>query len=209
MCACIHLLCCITPRPCLCRPSAPFHAQLPTTLLPTAAQPCYACNPSTPLPLFLLLPSPQLPTAVLSTTARAKARAAKKAKEAGKEPEAAAEAMDTDKPAGEAAAEGAAAAGEGGDDKAEGGEAKKEPEPTSFTGGCMPNTSRAQLGSGCVGVGAEGGEGKTAAQLEPTSFTGGTCATRACGAACPISRVVTALRMYPASKHSLPIWTAP
>lgn len=75
----------------------------------------------------------KLPTAVLSTTARAKARAAKKAKEAGKEPEAAAEAMDTDKPAGEAAAEGAAAAGEGGEDKPEGGEDKKEPEPTSFT----------------------------------------------------------------------------
>lgn len=80
---------------------------------------------------------------MLSTTARAKARAARKAKDAGKE--GGAEAMETDKPAaGEAAAEGAAAAGEGGKaeggeggkDKAEGEGAKKEPEPTSFTGGC-------------------------------------------------------------------------
>ena len=140
---CIHLLCCTTARPCLCRPPLLFHAQYPSPCCPPRPSRAPLGNPSTPLPLFLLLPSLQLPTAVLSTTARAKARAAKKAKEAGKEPEAAAEAMDTDKPAGEAAAEGAAAAGEGGEDKPEGGEAKKEPEPTSFTGGCMPNTSRA------------------------------------------------------------------
>ncbi|KAI7845077.1 hypothetical protein COHA_001442 [Chlorella ohadii] len=80
----------------------------------------------------------KLPTAVLSTTARAKARAAKKAKEAGKEPGAAGEAMETDKPAGEgAAAEGAAAGdkaeGEG-KEKAEGeGKKEAEPEPSSFT----------------------------------------------------------------------------
>lgn len=70
---------------------------------------------------------------MLSTTARAKARAARKAKEvaaAGGEGGGEA-AMDTDQPA----AEGQKA--EDGADKKEGEKATAEPEPSSFTGGCF------------------------------------------------------------------------
>ena len=90
-------------------------------------------------------PRPQLPTAVLSTTARAKARAARKAKEAaaaGGQPDAAAaaapggDAMDTD-----AKQEGGEAGGaEGGKEGAEAAAAAakpREPEPASFTGALL------------------------------------------------------------------------
>lgn len=113
-----------------------WHQVSGTNWRQTAVLQC-TLTPSWPPP-----PLPQLPTAVLSTTARAKARAAKKAKEAGQEPAVAAggaEAMETDKPAGEGSAGGEGDAGDkaGEGDKAGAAGEKKEaePEPSSFTGG--------------------------------------------------------------------------
>jgi hypothetical protein len=93
---------------------------------------------------------PQLPTAVLSTTARAKSRAAKKAKDSaadggdkaaadGLRGSGGADAMETDAAEG-AAAEGGAAAGPG--ETREEGKAA-EPEASSFTGeGAVQNGTR-------------------------------------------------------------------